>query len=128
MRSLNSCLSIGNPQLIDPDSTILFDLKNNIGTKISVAACYAPSHKDDDEYLLKVKSTLDQRTSPFQLLLGDLNTVLDPERDQTGYVTDPHTKSRAVLEEWENQEELIDCYRHEHPEETCYTFRTKKST
>ena len=125
MRSLNSCLSIGNPQLIDPDSTILFDLKNNTGTKISVAACYAPSHKDDDEYLLKVKSTLDQRTSPFQLLLGDLNTVLDPERDRTGYVTDPHTKSRAVLEEWDNQEELIDCYRHEHPEERCYTFRTK---
>ena len=125
MRSLNSCLSIGNLHLLDRDSTIIFDLRNNTGTKISVAACYAPSHKDDDEYLLKVKSNLDHRPSPFQLLLGDLNTVLEPLRDRTGYVTDPHTKSRAVLEMWEHEEELLDCYRHEHPDETCYTFRTK---
>ena len=125
MRNKNSCLSIGNINHLDPDSTIIFDLRNNIDSNISVAACYAPSHKDDDDYFLNVKSALDARPSPYQLMIGDFNTVIDTNKDQTGYLTDPHPKKRAVLQTWEEEEELIDCYRNEHPEETCYTFRTK---
>ena len=125
MRNKNSCLSLANPILVDKDSTIIFDLNNNIDTKISVAACYAPSHKDDEDYFLHVKEILDTRPSPYQLMLGDFNTVLDYTKDQSGYITDPHTKTRAVLQTWEEEEELVDCYRQEHPNEICYTFRTK---
>ena len=55
MRSRYSSFNIANLHLLDQDSTIIVDLTDNVGTKISVGACYAPSHKDDDEYFLTVK-------------------------------------------------------------------------
>ena len=34
------------------------------------------------------------------LVCGDLNTTLNPDLDQYGYVTDTHKKSRATIQQW----------------------------
>ena len=65
MRSRYSSFNITNPYNLDHDSTIIFDLTDNAGTKISVGACYAPSDKDDEKYFLTVKECIDKRPSPY---------------------------------------------------------------
>ena len=45
--------------------------------------------------------------------------------DQIGYKTDPHPKSRKVINQLLEQEILVDSYRHLNPETKSYTFRTK---
>ena len=45
--------------------------------------------------------------------------------DQKGYKTDPHPKSRKIINQLLEQEIYIDSFRHLNPESKSFTFRTK---
>ena len=45
--------------------------------------------------------------------------------DQKGYKTDPHQKSRRVINQLLEQEVYVDSYRHLNPDSKSFTFRTK---
>ena len=60
------------------------------------------------------------------LIVGDLNTTLDPKWDRYGYTQDSHKKSRAVITSWLATEELVDAMRFHHPEGPLYSWKTPK--
>ena len=63
--------------------------------------------------------------STHKLVIGDFNCTLNHQLDQKGYITDPHPKSRKIINQLLQQEVLIDSYRHLNPEKKSFTFRTK---
>ena len=64
-------------------------------------------------------------TNQHQIIIGDFNCTLNHNVDQQGYKTDPHSKSRNVINSLLEQELFIDSFRHLNPEKKSYTFRTK---
>ena len=46
--------------------------------EIRILGCYAPSSGDDPEFFTQCKEILDQSSETHGILLGDLNTTLDP--------------------------------------------------
>ena len=60
-----------------------------------------------------------------KLIIGDFNCTLNHTLDQKGYKTDPHPKSRKILNQLLDQEIFIDSYRHLNHDTKSYTFRTK---
>ena len=67
---------------------------------ISTLAVYAPSHKDMPSFWDHVYDEISQNNNENRLILGDFNCTLDHKIDSSGYKTDPHSKSRAVLKNW----------------------------
>ena len=64
---------------------------------IKVLGCYVPLLGDDPEFFLECKEILDNSPENQLILLGDLNTTLDPNLDRRYYKHDNHIKSRLVI-------------------------------
>ena len=57
--------------------------------------------------------------------LKSRNSTLDPQADTMGYKSDPHKKSRTVINNWLPNETLINTYRYWNPYKKTYTYRKK---
>ena len=95
-------------------------------TTLDTLAVYAPS-KDSPEFWENANAIINTGDTPHKLIIGDFNCTLNHIIDQKGYKTDPHPKSRKILNQLLEQELFIDSYRHFKPETTSFTFRTKDS-
>ena len=62
LRQKSSGCTIENAELVDKDSTVIFDLKPPDGDPINCAAVYGPS-KDEPEYWKMVDKELSKRQS-----------------------------------------------------------------
>ena len=113
-----------NVELIDKNSTILFDIILPDLTVINVVAVYAPNN-DDPIFFETANKALANRQSQYQLMIGDFNTTLNFPLDTTGYSTDPHKKCRSTINGWLNTDQYVDTYRLFHPDRSSYTFRTR---
>ena len=87
-------------------------------------AVYAPS-KDSPDFWEKAHDIINTGNSTHKLILGDFNCTLNHNLDQKGYKTDPHFKSRNIINQLLEQEIFIDSYRYFKPDTKSYTFRTK---
>ena len=67
---------------------------------IKILVCYAPSAGDEPEYFINCKEILYQSNEDHGMLLGELNTTLDPVLDRKNYKSDNHNKSRMVINNW----------------------------
>ena len=85
---------------------------------------YAPS-KDISSFWNDVYTIHNQTPNPHKIIIGDFNCTLDPQADTMGYKTDPHKKSRTVINNWLTNETLIDTFRYWNPDKKTYTYRTK---
>ena len=94
---------------------------------IKVLGCYAPSSGDEPEYFVNCKDILDNSTENYGLMLGDLNTTLDPNLDRRYYKHDNHVKSRLVINSWIEANEMLDFYRLLNGNMQTWTFRTKET-
>ena len=92
-------------------------------TVINVTAVYAPTD-DLPGFWDKVQEISNTGNHDHKLIVGDYNVTLDHEMDSYGYKTDPHPKSRKVINGWLEQESLIDSYRYFHDQTRSYTYRT----
>ena len=92
---------------------------------ISTLAVYAPSHKDIPSFWEHAYNEIAQNNNDLRLVLGDFNCTMDHSMDSSGYKTDPHTKSRAVLKNWLESETFIDTFRHFYPDTKSFTYRTR---
>ena len=92
---------------------------------IHTTAIYAPS-ADLSTFWDTVNDTVNKGDIENKLIMGDFNVTLDHDMDAYGYKTDPHPKSRRVINGWLENETLIDTYRHFNPDTKSYTFRNKK--
>ena len=92
---------------------------------ISTLAVYAPSHKDTPSYWEHIYNELSKSNNEYKLILGDYNCTLDNTLDTHGYKTDPHKKSRAIIQGWLENETFVDTFRHFYPDTKSFTYRTR---
>ena len=59
-------------------------------------------------------------------MIGDYNCTMNHSVDFSGYKTDPHKKSRKILNGILDTEELIDSYRQFNSDSRSNTYRNKK--
>ena len=94
---------------------------------IKILGCYAPSSGDEPEYFVECKDILDNSPENHGLMLGDLNTTLDPKLDRRYYKHDNHIKSRLVINSWIEANEILDFYRLLNGNMQAWTYRTKET-
>ena len=119
----NGC-SISEVTTNNNQDTLLFKLTLPDTSTVDIMAVYAPS-KDRPEFWENTQTLLNNAPSTHKILIGDFNVTLNHSTDSTGYDTDPHKKSRKILQSYLDNEELIDSYRHFNPDKKEYSFRTK---
>ena len=61
------------------------------------------------------------------MILGDLNTTLDPNLDRRFYKHDNHIKSRLVINSWIEANKILDFYRLLNGNMQQWTYRTKET-
>ena len=61
------------------------------------------------------------------MIVGDLNTTLNPDLDRKNYKSDGHKKSRIVINNWITNEEMIDFYRFTNGNEQVWTYEVKET-
>ena len=93
---------------------------------LDILVVYAPS-KDSPEFWENAHTKLNTGDTQHKILIGDFNCTLNHNLDQKGYKTDPHPKSRKILNQLLEQGTFIDSFRHIKPETRSFTFRTKDS-
>ena len=106
------------------NDTLFFTLTFPDLTALDTLVVYAPS-KDCPEFWEKANTIIHGGNSKHKLIIGDFNCTLNHILDQQGYKTDPHPKSRKIINQLLEQEILIDSYRHLKPDTKSFTFRTK---
>ena len=119
----NGC-KITNINNHDSNDTLFFTITFPDQSTLDTLAVYAPS-KDSPEFWEKAHTIITAGTSTHKLIIGDFNCTLNHTLDQKGYKTDPHPKSRKILNQFLVQETFIDSYRHLNHDTKSYTFRTK---
>jgi hypothetical protein len=87
--------------------TLLFELQLPDTTKFNILAVYAPS-KALPTFWDDAHQTLNTGDNMPKILIGDYNCTINHPRDSEGYETDPHTKSRKVIQSLLDNEELVD--------------------
>ena len=100
--------------------TIIFPDQSTLDTLV----VYAPS-KDSPDFWEQANTIINNGNSTHKLIIGDFNCTLNHNLDQTGYKTDPHPKSRKIINQLLEQEIYIDSFRHLNPDSKSFTFRTK---
>ena len=90
-------ITLGHVETVD-DNILIFSILTASNETIDIAAIYGPSDKDDPAFFEKVSDCLTNRGYNHKIIIGDWNTTLNASNDQLNYVTDPHPKSREVLQ------------------------------
>ena len=88
--------TIENAELVDKDSSVIFDLKPPDDDSINSAAVYGSS-KDKPSYWEMVNKELSKRISKYKFIPDDFNTTLNFSRNTTVYLTDAHFHARATI-------------------------------
>jgi exonuclease III len=115
---------LANVKSLANNDILSFDIILPDMTIIKTCAIYAPS-KDTPLFWDAVHEEINKGDTINKVILGDFNVTLDHKIDSSGYKTDPHPKSRTVINNWLENETYVDVYRHYNPETPSYTFRTK---
>ena len=123
LRKNNGC-TITNVNCNDDNDTLFFTISMPDMSTIDILSVYAPS-KDMPQFWEKAHEIMVTGQSQHKIIIGDFNCTLNHNTDQQGYKTDPHTKSRKIINNLLEQELYIDSFRHLNPEKKSYTFRTK---
>ena len=119
-------ITLGHVETVD-DNILIFSILTASNETIDIAAIYGPSDKDDPAFFEKVSDCLNNRGYNHKIIIGDWNTTLNTANDQLNYITDPHPKSRDVLQSWEDSEQLFDGFRYHNPCSKEYTWRIRNS-
>ena len=106
---------------VDEKNTVLFRLTTSSGTEMDVVAVYAPSDIDSPHFFEKAIDSVNNRTCPHRMIIGDFNTTMSIGMDQLNYDTDPHFKCREYLTGLETGEQFHDIFRSIHPGVKAYT-------
>ena len=61
---------------------------------------YGTSRSYDEQFFINLRTHILEAENNDIIILGDLNISLDKVKDLRGYTTDPHWRSRAVVQEW----------------------------
>jgi hypothetical protein len=93
-----------------------------------VFAVYGTSSYDDEDFFLALRAATLETDNTDVIIVGDLNTTLSRDLDQEGYSTDPHWRSRSVINEWIEVGDYTDAYRSVNPDTKGRTWRKPHHT
>ena len=119
--SSNFEYSISYTEKDDMGNMITLDFNTN-NTNIRLITVYAPN-KDNPEFFEELNLRIENSQSDYTIVCGDFNLTLNPELDNKNYININNPKSRQVLLEIMNKNELIDIYRYLNPNKKRYTWR-----
>ena len=121
----NKKVKIDDVSIIEDGMLVSFRL-NIQNESIRILGCYAPSSGDEPEFFVKCKDILNQSNESHGMIIGDLNTTLDPILDRKNYKTDGHKKSRLVINNWISENEMLDFFRFTNGNEQIWTYKVKE--
>jgi hypothetical protein len=110
LKKSNGC-TISNVTDNGNTDTLKFSLTLPDLTSIDILAVYAPSEDCPNNFWNNVHEYSSTGEAPHRIIVGDFNCTLNHEIDSTGYKTDPHPKSRKVINGILDNEEFVDSYR-----------------
>ena len=90
----------------------------------NLVSLYAPN-TDSPGFFTEIKTSLQKFKADYSIICGDFNLVLDPLKDTCNYKQVNNPKARQAVMNMCNELELLDIYRHFHPEERRYTWRKR---
>ena len=103
---------------------IICDLTTN-GKYITLANIYAPNEDDPNFFTSVFNRLLDFKCEEI-IVGGDLNLVVDVNKDKKGGLARSHKKSLEVINDFSENLDLIDAWRVLNPECSRFTWRQKK--
>ena len=119
-------VSVINTEEINPN---VLKISAEINEKtLAIFATYAPSNESNVDFFVDLRRSQLRCSETYQIIAGDLNTTLDPNWDRVGYTRDEHWRSRAIINDWaedENGNGMLDAYRVFNPELREFTWRNK---
>ena len=109
----------------DNDGNLLIiDLKLS-EYEIKLINVYCPN-KDTPLFFENINEIIESNTQEYVLLCGDLNLVLDPNKDYYNYTNQNNNpKSCAIIKQSIKQNNLIDVFRYFNCDKIRYTWRRK---
>ena len=81
--------------------------------------------KINENFFKNIENLIAHSDADYNILCGDFNLVLDPEKDAFNYRNINNPNSRQSVLEIMNASNLIDIFRLCHPNDKCYTWRRK---
>ena len=121
-----SNLNVKKFQILNPD-IIRPDIERGLDS-ITVFGVYGTSRYDDAQFFINLRTHMLDIGNKDVTILGDLNLSLNKTKDLEGNITDPHWRSRAVVNEWLESGDYTDAYRSLNPEGTRKTWMHPDTT
>lgn len=87
----------------------------------TIASLYAPN-QDNVQFFVQAFELIGQLQNDLQIIAGDFNTVLDLNKDIKGGKGHSNVKTREFLNEYMEQNDLIDIWRMQHQDDFKSTF------
>ena len=106
---------------------INMNISNNFS--VLIINTYGPN-KDNPEFYSDIETLISDNPSDYLIFCGDLNITINPQKDSRNYVTNfssNNPKSRQKLIELMENHDLIDAYRHLHPQINRFTWKKPNS-
>ena len=94
------------------------------GFNINLITIYAPN-QDNPSFFETIREIAEHCDTEYTVICGDFNLVLDPQKDCNNYTNVNNPRSRQKVLDLISELDLIDIYRHFHPNHKRYTWRKK---
>ena len=101
---------------------IILDLEIPEVARMLIISLYAPN-EDSPEFFTKLFNEIEQRDVKNIIMTGDWNMVMDFNKDTLNYKKLNNPKSNKIVIENKNKLDLVDIWRHSHPDLTHYTWK-----
>ena len=106
---------------------LVIDIKISTELTLRIINIYGPN-KDNPEFFCEIENYISNNPSDYLIICGDLNVTLNPQKDSENYSTSNNNpKSRQKILELIDNYDLIDIFRHLHPDEYRFTWKKTNS-
>ena len=112
-------------RIIKDDNGNMLILNLQIGGLVfTIVNIYSPN-SDSPQFFNCIKEYIETIEQDYVIICGDLNLILDFDKDSKNYIGINNPGARNRLKEIMKELNLIDIYRFQHPEKIRYTWRRR---
>lgn len=96
------------------------------GSKYTLCNLYGPNN-DNPEFFQKVFKIIELCGNDYKVTAGDFNLVMDNDLDKRGELFHAHKNAMQFIQNYTEQENIIDIWRKTFPDQTKFTWRRQYS-